>query len=135
MKGCVFSRPAPARGREARKRNLSIGSIPVCLFCTITTRLHPPLDPRALHPAGDVDGVAPDVVVELRGADDAGGHVAEVEADAQHEVELDEALWNFWAYVLQSFLCIPVQKCGQEVKGIVSRPLAILERKVKAYVP
>ena len=29
LKGCVFSRPA--RGREARKRNLSIGSIPVCL--------------------------------------------------------------------------------------------------------
>ena len=31
LKGCVFSRPAPARGMQARKRNLSIGSIPVCL--------------------------------------------------------------------------------------------------------
>ena len=59
----------------------------------MSTCLHPALDPRALHPAGDVDGVPPDVVVEFRGADDAGRDVAKVEADAQHEVELDQALW------------------------------------------
>ena len=58
------------------------------------SHLHPSLDPRALHPAGNVDGVAPNVIVELGRPDDAGGHVAKVEADAENEVELDQALWN-----------------------------------------
>ena len=31
LKGCIFSRPAPARGREARKRNPSIASLPTAL--------------------------------------------------------------------------------------------------------
>ena len=31
LKGCVFSRPAPARGREARKRNPSNASLPTAL--------------------------------------------------------------------------------------------------------
>lgn len=43
-------------------------------------------------PAGDVDGVAPDVVVELGGADDAGRHVPEVEAGPEDQVELDQGL-------------------------------------------
>ena len=57
------------------------------------TDLDPALDSGALHPAGDVDSVAPDVVVQLRRPDDARRHVAEVEADPQHQVELDQALF------------------------------------------
>lgn len=41
-------------------------------------------------PGSDVDGVSPDVVVELCGPDDARGDVTKVEPDPEDQVELDE---------------------------------------------
>uniref|UniRef100_A0A182J3C9 Uncharacterized protein n=1 Tax=Anopheles atroparvus TaxID=41427 RepID=A0A182J3C9_ANOAO len=43
-----------------------------------------------VHAARDVHRVAPDVVVQLAGADHAGRHVAEVVADAHDQVELEQ---------------------------------------------
>lgn len=56
------------------------------------TNLYSPLYPSALHSWSDVDGVAPNVVVELRRPDDASSDVAEVEPDPEDEVELDQRL-------------------------------------------
>ena len=43
-------------------------------------------DPSAIHPAGHVDGVAPDVVLRLLGPDDAGHYGTDVDADPDLEV-------------------------------------------------
>ena len=51
LKGCIFSRPAPARGREARKCNPSIASLPTPLwyFCySIQRRSLRSLMPRSM---------------------------------------------------------------------------------------
>ncbi len=55
-----------------------------------------------VHARGNVDGVAPDVVVELRGADDAAGDVAKVETDAEDEIEFDEGLVEVLYHALQA---------------------------------
>ena len=54
--------------------------------------LYPSFHSCALHSRRDVDGVAPDVVVQLRRPDDAGRDVSEVEPDPEDEVELDQRL-------------------------------------------
>ena len=54
--------------------------------------LDPSLDPGALHSRRDVDGVTPDVVVQLGGPDDPGSDVTKVEPDPEDQVELDERL-------------------------------------------
>jgi hypothetical protein len=55
-----------------------------------------------VHARGNVDGVAPDVVVELRGADDAAGDVTKVETDAEDEIEFDEGLVEVLHHALQA---------------------------------
>ena len=59
------------------------------------------LDSGALHSAGDIDCVAPDVIIEFGGAYDARGDVAKVESYSEHEVELDEGAVELPDGVLQ----------------------------------
>ena len=55
-----------------------------------------------VHPGGDVDGVAPDVVVELRRAYDAACDVTKVETDAKNEIEFNEGLVEVLHHALQA---------------------------------
>ena len=64
--------------------------------------LHAAVHAAAVHSARDVDGVAPDVVVELGGADHAARDVAVVEADAENEVELYQRLVEILNRVLEA---------------------------------
>ena len=66
--------------------------IDISIFITITTisispfYLNLPNDAGGVHPAGDIDSVAPDVVLRLLGADDPGHDGTDVDADADLEV-------------------------------------------------
>ena len=42
--------------------------------------------PGRVHPRGDIDRIAPDVVLRLAGANDARHHRAHVQAHSQHEI-------------------------------------------------
>ena len=54
--------------------------------------LYPAVHAASVHPARNVDGIAPDVVVELGGPDDPTCDVTIVEADSENEVKLDQGL-------------------------------------------
>ena len=82
------------------------GCVPTYLFNRVrysTVQLRPGGSPACgVHPRGDIDGVAPDVVVQLGRANDAAGDVAKVETDTQDEIELDEGLIEVLHHALQA---------------------------------
>ena len=48
--------------------------------------LYFPNDPGGVHPAGHIDGIAPDVILRLLGSDDPGHNGAHVDPDPDLEV-------------------------------------------------
>lgn len=59
------------------------------------------LDAGLIHARRNVDGVAPNVVVEFGGADDTGGDWPNVEANLAFELEIEQILVEEGQRILQ----------------------------------